>query len=170
MNRLLTSTRYVMYLGIATLLLLSLSLFALGAIHGAMLVVEHIAQFSEAKTAKAFAIASIDLADLFLIATALYIVGIGLYELFIGGPVLPGWLKITSLDDLKDKLISVSIVVIAIAFVSQIVNWDGQSNLLPYGAAIALVVFALTAFRLVQRSKKADSKPAGPEYGDRGGL
>ena len=170
MNRLLTSTRYVMYLGVATLLLLSLSLFALGAIRGAMLAVEHIAQLNEAKTAKAFAIASIDLADLFLIATALYIVGIGLYELFIGGPVLPGWLKIASLDDLKDKLISVSIVVIAIAFVSQIANWDGQSNLLPYGAAIALVILALTGFSLVRRGKKADSKPAGPQYGDTGGL
>ena len=159
MDRLLKSTRYVMYLGVATLLLLSLSLFALGAIRGVMLVVEHIAPFNQAKTAKAFAIASIELADLFLIATALYIVGIGLYELFIGGPVLPGWLKIASLDDLKDKLISVSIVVIAIAFVSQIVNWDGQNNLLPYGVAIALVVLALTAFSLVRRGKKAEPTP-----------
>ena len=39
-----------MYLGVATLLLLSLSLFALGTIRGAMLVVEHIAQLNEAKT------------------------------------------------------------------------------------------------------------------------
>ena len=159
MDRLLKSTRYIMYLGVATLLLLSLSLVALGAIRGAMLVVEHIAPFNQAKTAKAFAIASIELADLFLIATALYIVGIGLYELFIGGPVLPGWLKIASLDDLKDKLISVSIVVIAIAFVSQIANWDGQSNLLPYGAAIALVILALTGFSLVRRGKKVQPTP-----------
>ena len=170
MDRLLKSTRYIMYLGVATLLLLALTLFVLGAIRGGMVVWEFMSQFGEAKTAKAFAVASIEIADLFLLATALYIVGMGLYELFLGGQVLPSWLTIGSLDDLKDKLINVTIVVIAVTFVSQVVNWNGQSDLLRYGAAIALVVFALTAFRLVQRSKKADSKPAGPEYGDRGGM
>ena len=42
-----------------------------------------------------------------LIATALYIVSVGLYELFIGEVKLAphlDWLKITTLDELKDRL------------------------------------------------------------------
>lgn len=42
---------------------------------------------------------------------------------------LPDWLEIHTLDDLKDKLIGVIVVVLAVLFLGQIVAWDGQRDL-----------------------------------------
>jgi uncharacterized membrane protein YqhA len=84
----------------------------------------------------------------------LYVVALGLFALFIDDRApLPPWLEIHTIDDLKDKLIRVVIMVLSVVFVGQVVTWDGQRNLLPYGAGIALVIAALTYF-LVQKPKK----------------
>jgi uncharacterized membrane protein YqhA len=111
----------------------------------------------DAKQTKAFAIASVEIADFFLIATALYIVGVGLYELFIRDLDLPAWLTISSIEELKQRLISVVVVALAVAFLARVANWDGESNLLPFGAAIAAVVVALGAFSFFKRVGFASS-------------
>jgi uncharacterized membrane protein YqhA len=66
---------------------------------------------------------------------------------------LPAWLTIRDLDDLKDKLTGVVILVMGVLFLGQAVTWDGERDLLPYGAAIALVIAALTFF-LAHRGRK----------------
>ena len=82
-----------------------------------------------------------------MLGTVIYIIAIGLYELFIDDQIqLPDWLEIHTLDDLKDKLIGVIVVVLAVLFLGQIVAWDGQRDLLSYGVSIALVIAALTYF------------------------
>jgi uncharacterized membrane protein YqhA len=64
---------------------------------------------------------------------------------------LPEWLTINNLDDLKNKLIAVVIVVLGVLFLGQVVSWDGKTDLLGYGVSIALVIAALTYF-LAQKS------------------
>ena len=59
------------------------------------------------------AIKFIELMDAFLIATALLIFAIGLYELFIEDIAMPEWLEVHSLHDLKAKLASVIVLVLA---------------------------------------------------------
>jgi uncharacterized membrane protein YqhA len=89
----------------------------------------------------------IEIADLFLLGVVMYIIALGLYELFIDDSVpVPQWLEIHTLDDLKAKLISVVIVVMGVLFLKQIVSWDGERNLLTFGGGIALVIAALTYF------------------------
>jgi uncharacterized membrane protein YqhA len=96
---------------------------------------------------KGVLLASIELIDLFLLATVFYVIALGLYELFVEpGLPLPDWLVIEHLDDLKNKLIAVVIVVLGVLFLGQAVAWDGERDLLRYGAAIALVIAALTYF------------------------
>ncbi|MDP2182754.1 MAG: YqhA family protein, partial [Actinomycetota bacterium] len=59
----------------------------------------------------------IELADVFLVATVLYIMALGLYELFIDDTIpVPAWLQVRTLDDLKEKLVGVVIVVLAVFF------------------------------------------------------
>jgi uncharacterized membrane protein YqhA len=88
------------------------------------------------------------------LATVLYIIALGLYALFVDDRLpLPAWLEIHDLDDLKEKLISVVIVVLGVLFLEQVVAWDGGRDLLGFGAAIALVVAALTYF-LSQKPRK----------------
>jgi uncharacterized membrane protein YqhA len=102
---------------------------------------------------KRLAIEVIQLADYFLIATALYIVSVGLYELFIGEVKLPphlGWLKTDTLDALKDRLTGVVVTVLAVTFLAAAANWTGD-DILPFGLAVAAVILALGAYGWLTR-------------------
>jgi uncharacterized membrane protein YqhA len=92
------------------------------------------------------AIRFIELMDAFLIATALLIFAIGLYELFIGDLAMPGGLEIHSLHDLKAKLASVIVLVLAVNFLSHLVEWQNARETLEFGLAVAVVAAALIAF------------------------
>lgn len=92
------------------------------------------------------AIALIELMDIFLIAIALFIFAIGLYELFIKDIELPQWLVIRNLYDLKVKLGSIIILVMAVTFLKHLVEWKDPQGTLFYAIAISLVSVALIAF------------------------
>jgi uncharacterized membrane protein YqhA len=99
------------------------------------------------KAAKMLALGFIETADLFLLGTVFLIIALGLCELFIDETIpVPGWLVIRTLDDLKNKLIGVIVVVMAVVFLGHVVNWHGEPEILYLGAAIALVIAALTWF------------------------
>jgi uncharacterized membrane protein YqhA len=100
--------------------------------------------------AKDLAVEFIEMIDFFLLGTVLYIVALGLYELFVDDHLpMPDWLLIHDLDDLKDKLIGVVIVLLGVTFLGRVVTWDGSRNILYFGAAIALVIIALGGFLAV---------------------
>lgn len=57
--------------------------------------------------------------DLFMVAVVMFVMGIGLFELFVDKDQsisYPHWLKIHDLTDLKEKLIAAVVVVIVITF------------------------------------------------------
>src|SRR5215212_8510707 len=159
--RIISASRYVIIVAVICIFMTGLALLVYGASETYELVTHLFNGGVNAKSAKALLLAAIELVDLFLLATVLFVIAIGLYELFIDDNLpLPNWLEIHTLDDLKDKLIGVVIVVLGVLFLGQVISWDGQRDLLGYGAAIALVVAALTYF-LSQQPKKA--KPASDE-------
>lgn len=89
----------------------------------------------------------IELADVFLLSTVLYIMALGLYELFIDDNlVLPAWLTIHSIDDLKSRLVSVVVVVLAVSFLGMVIEGAAALELLYRGLAIAAVVAAMGYF------------------------
>jgi uncharacterized membrane protein YqhA len=159
-QHLLARSRYLIIIAVAGSFLAAITLIVYGGIEAIVLVVETVTTGTvSSKGAKTLALAFIELVDLFLLGTVFYIIAMGLYELFISDaiPLLPSWLEIHDLDDLKDKLASVVVVVMGVLFLGQVVTWDGQRDLLGYGVAIALVIAALTYF-LSQKPKK--DKPA----------
>ena len=86
----------------------------------------------------------IEIIDIILLGTVLYIVALGLYQLFIDHKLaLPPWLKVNDLTDLKRDLIGVVVVLLGVSFLGEVVNWEGESDVLPLGAAVALVIAAL---------------------------
>ena len=95
-------------------------------------------------------LAAIAAVDTFLVAVVLYFIAAGLYQLSFHPLPLPEWLVVHDLDELEDKLAQVVVVVLGIAFLGQAVTWDGQRELLGFGAATALVIAAL-AFHLRSR-------------------
>jgi uncharacterized membrane protein YqhA len=148
-------SRYLIVVAVAGIFIAATALLIYGALQTSALIVGLFGSPVSAKSAKALLLAAIELVDLFLLATVMYVIAAGLYELFIDDTLpLPNWLVIHNLDDLKSKLIGVVVVVLGVLFLGQVIGWDGQRELLNYGAAIALVVAALTYF-LSQQPKKA---------------
>ncbi|MDO8847749.1 MAG: YqhA family protein [Coriobacteriia bacterium] len=89
----------------------------------------------------------IELADAFLLATVLYIMALGLYELFIDDNIpLPAWLEIHSLDDLKKKLVGVVAVVLAVTFLGSVIKGLDPQSLMYEGVGIGAVVAAMGYF------------------------
>ncbi|MEO7911890.1 MAG: YqhA family protein [Roseiflexaceae bacterium] len=156
--RIISASRYLIAIAVICIFITGLALLVYGASETFELVTHLFNDSVNAKSAKVQVLAAIELVDLFLLATVLFVIAIGLYELFIDDNLpLPDWLEIHTLDDLKDKLIGVVIVVLSVLFLGQVISWDGQRDLLGFGAAIALVVAALTYF-LGQKIKSP--KPA----------
>lgn len=90
---------------------------------------------------------AIEIVDLFLLATVVQVVSLGLYQLYFRQDLqLPRWLKIETLDDLKSKLVGVTITVLAVYFLGRAVVWETGVDILYLGGAVALVIVALTYF------------------------
>jgi uncharacterized membrane protein YqhA len=152
---LLNWSRFLVLGAVLGSLVASLALFAYGIAETAVVVIDTIAKAEiSSKGAKTLALAFIEIVDLFLLGTVLLMIALGLYELFINSDLdLPEWLQIRTFDDLKLKLVGVVIVVLAVLFLGQVVAWDGERDLLGFGAAIALVIAALTYFLSMSKGK-----------------
>ncbi len=72
---------------------------------------------------------------------------LGLYELFIDSHLpLPEWLIVRSLEDLKEKLLGVVVVVLAIFFLGRVIEAENAIDLLYLGVGIAAVIASLAYF------------------------
>jgi uncharacterized membrane protein YqhA len=143
MAKFLSNFRYMAYLGIVCLLLTSFSAFAWGALlswHTIQLVFVSLGQDSS------ITVDLIMVVDAFLIATTLLIFAMSLYEMFIGEIALPEWMLAHNLHELKAKLSSMVVLVMAVKFLEQLVETHDAAELLNRGLATALVSAALIAF------------------------
>lgn len=149
LRRVLAGSRYVVLLAVVGSFAAAVALIAYGAVAVAFEIVAAVRAGGPSGTgAKLLATQFIELTDVFLLGTVLYIVALGLYELFIDDELpLPSWLRIETLDDLKDKLIGVVVVLLGVTFLGDAVTWEPGSGpgILYLGGAIALVIAALTA-------------------------
>lgn len=85
--------------------------------------------------------------DLVFLGIVIQILGIGIYELFVG-PIanLPEWLTIDRFDQLKGLLVKASITVVSISFVGRAVTWNGEEEIMNYGLGVGAVIAALSYF------------------------
>lgn len=90
---------------------------------------------------------AIEIVDLFLLATVVQVVSLGLYQLYFNQDLqLPKWLKIETLDDLKSKLVGVVVTVLAVFFLGKAVVWTSGSDIMYLGVGTAVMIAALTFF------------------------
>jgi uncharacterized membrane protein YqhA len=119
---------------------------------------------------------TVGIIDIFLIGTVMFVISAGLYQLFVSPNVsLPGWLKIESLDDLKDNLTEMIIVALLVAFLSPAIEWaGGDPTIVGLGIAIAAVILAVAALTWASGQKRGavsptSSSPLQSRQGDQGG-
>ncbi len=107
--------------------------------------------------------------DTYLVGATLMIAAFGFYSLFVADErssryVLPAWLTMRDLDDLKARVVSMLILVAAITFVDVAVETRDRESVLWMGLGIAVVIVALTAFLRFGRQSHAPaiaSRPSG---------
>ena len=160
-RRILASSRYVILIAVVATFLAAIAVIAYGALTVFHLIYDMFAsnQFTP-DGAKHDAEAFIEMIDLFLLGTVLYIVALGLYDLFIDDKlVTPSWLVINDLDDLKGKLLGVVIVLLAVTFLGNVVDWNGGNSILALGLAVGLVLLAL-GYLLGRSTKSSQSGQA----------
>lgn len=98
--------------------------------------------------------------DTYLLAVVQMIMAIGLYELFIGDLEVPDWLEIHSLDDLKKSLVDVLVVFMAVTGVKGLLSAEDAGDALRQAVAVAVVIVALTFFRIATAWTKANPPSA----------
>ncbi len=155
--RLLGMSGFIIGIAVLGTFIAATALLVYGAADTYELIASLFATGNASLQAKQLIFACIEITDIFLLATVLYIIAIGLYELFIDDRVpLPPWLIITDIDDLKHKLISVVIAVLGVVFLGKVISWHGEPNLQNFGIAIGAVVAALTYFLNSKADKPKD--------------
>ncbi len=89
--------------------------------------------------------------DTFLVGATLMVAAFGFYELFIVRTPgrryrLPRWLRMHDLEDLKARVTSMLILVVAITFVDRTVESHDEQEVLFLGLGISIIIVALTLF------------------------
>ena len=154
LHRILAKSRYLMLIAVFGSFAASVTLLIYGALETLITIGHTVKGPVSSANSKQLILSCIEVVDLFLLATVFYITALGLYELFIDERIkVPDWLEIHTIDDLKTKLTSVIVVVLSVLFLSEVVRWNGGTNILPLGAGIALVIAALTYFLSSQVKK-----------------
>jgi uncharacterized membrane protein YqhA len=141
-RRLLASSRYFIVVAVVGSFIASACALVYGGLATFVIVITTFRQLDFSTSgAKVLSVDLVTMIDLFLIGTVLYIIAVGLYELFIDpGLPMPRWLKITTLDDLKERLLGVVAVLLAVTFLGSAVTWNGSTDILSLGVAIGIVL------------------------------
>ena len=154
-------SRYMVLLAVGTLYVVAAALFVYATIKTALTLPKLLTSFST-EAEKALMLFAVETADLFLVAVVLFVTAAGLYALFMGrrpagkdGEVAK-WLEVENLDDLKQNLIGVVVVAMAVYFLGVLVKDDVNLNLLETGGGIAAVVAAL-GWYVSQKSKAKET-------------
>lgn len=152
--------RYFAYVGVFVLLACSLTAYALGVYK----TVKTVAAIALGEVKNDFALIILfDCLDTVLIATALLVISVSLYELFIGKLEVPDWMLVRNLDELKSKFNFAIIPVLSVKFLQKILQNENALDTLYYGIAIALVTAALAAFNFVNEKEKMDELAVHPK-------
>lgn len=153
---LLSASRYMVLGAVLGGLASAMALFAYGLVDTVVVIGRTLAAGDvSTKGAKELMFYFIEIFDLFLLGTVMLIMAMSLYELFIDSELnLASRLQIHTFDDLKTSLVSVVIAVMAVTFLGHVMSWNGESDLMGIGAAVALVIVALNFYLWIVKGGK----------------
>jgi uncharacterized membrane protein YqhA len=160
MKWLIEKSRYVAYIGVLVLLVCSLTAYVLGVYKTVKTVIA--IALNEVKDDFAL-IALFDCLDVILVGTALLVIAVSLYELFIGELKVPDWMLVRNLNELKANFSFVIIPLMSVKFLQKLLQGENALDTLYYGIGVALATLALAAFNYVSEKEKMDELAIHPE-------
>ena len=156
--RVFSSSRYFAAFAVLGTFLAAITLY----VYGTLVVVQLIwSTFTEyhisVQGVKHLQVVFIEMTDVFLLGTVLFIVAFGLYQLFIQPDLpVPSWLKIHNLDQLTERLIEVVGVLLSVTFLAFAVEGLREASLIEVGASVAVVIAALSLLLVVTHRRPGD--------------
>jgi len=160
----LAATRIVFTLAILSTFVASVTLLVLGTIETFQTVFAILGFSGEGISLAEVRQHFIEVVDMFLVATIMYVISIGIYQLFADSRLpVAAWLKVRSATDLEHKLIGVLITVLGVESLGQVAAWRGDVNILPFGITTALLIFALAYFAVGHRKSDDSSDERGDD-------
>lgn len=140
-------SKAIIFLAVLGAITLSVTLFIYGFLVTIFSVSHSATHFSaDIQSMKHVMAYAIEIVDLFLVATVFYIIALGFFELFIAKAPLPGWLKITDLDDLKEKLLGLVVIALAVLFLGEALTWVNGTDIAAYGIGTAGTIIAIAVY------------------------
>ncbi len=160
MKWIIEKSRYVAYIGVVVLLVCSLTAYILGVYK----TIKTVVAIALVETKNDFAlIALFDCLDTILVGTALLVISVSLYELFIGKLEVPDWMLVRNLNELKANFSYVIIPLMSVKFLQKLLQAENALDTLYYGIGVALVTLSLAAFNYVSEKEKMDELAIHPE-------
>lgn len=163
-SRALGRSRFVVLVAVVAVLLVAVSLF----LQGAVLAVSSVwhswqAMKFDGSTSTDLTVDFLEIVKIMLEAVVFYLIGIGLYSLFIAPLNLAISLGVETLSDLEDKLISVIIAIMATKFLERFIQWKKPDETLQFAIALSIVTLALVAFQWNAAHAKEEQKNNRPD-------
>lgn len=141
--------RFFVLIPVIGLAIAAVTLFIKGGIDIIYFLSEIIFGMDEIEAHGNIIVEVVKIVHLFLVGTTLFITSLGLYELFIEPLPLSPWLQTHNIEDLELNLVGLTVVVLAVNFLSVIFE-EQENNLAVYGIGYALPIVALAYFMKVR--------------------
>jgi uncharacterized membrane protein YqhA len=157
--RLISSSRYFASFAVIGTFLAAVTLYVYGTVVVVQIIWDTIVSYRiSVAGVKHLQVVFIEMTDVFLLGTVLFIVAFGVYQLFIQPDLpVPNWLKIRRLDQLTERLVEVVGVLLSVTFLSVAAEGEEETSLLELGVAVSIVIAALSLLLVVSHRRPADS-------------
>jgi uncharacterized membrane protein YqhA len=156
MNKILAFTRYAVFIPALASILGALLLMFQGSVAMVVAVMDVVTERTKLKLTIVEILTAV---DAILLGTVLLVIGYGLYELFIDEDLMvPVWLQVQDLDDLKSKLIGVVVAIISVIFVGVFVDVDRATDVISYGVGAGAILTGLAFFAYATRKDPSERK------------
>lgn len=169
--RLIGRSRIVVVVAVVAVLISAFSLFLLGAVLAGQTVWSTWGEATSGHLQGAdLTVRFLEVVSVMLKAVIFYLIGVGLYSLFISPLNVTVALGVETLGDLETKIISVVIVIMAVRFLEWFIEGMPAVELLTRAGALAAVVAALVLFKWhthVEGRELRASRPADQEQAKR---
>lgn len=163
-SQIIGHSRYIVLLAVVAVLLVALSLFVFGAIEAVVGIGKAWKDLLSGDLgATRLTVDFLEIVSLMLKAVVFYIIGVGLYSLFVTPLNITVSLGVQTLNDLESKVVSVIVVILGVTFLEHFIRWEDPMATLQFGAAMALVVAPLVLFQRYAHKAKEEQKAHHPD-------
>ncbi len=149
LNLILGRSRFLVFVAVLAVMMTAFSLFLIGAIQAMDALYTAWARVLRGEFSSHGISMSLNLniVSTMLEAVVFYLVGVGLYSLFISPLNVAVALGIESLTDLESKVLSVIVVIMGATFLQHFVRWKDPIATLEFGVSMAMVVVSLVTLQ-----------------------